>query len=57
MNQTLNNAQEVIRRSPVQETFPTGYVDQGLYLSEMTVFLNWLGKEFREDLIPGYGRL
>jgi len=50
-NQTLQNSQEVIQKSPVQETFPTAYVDQGLFLSEMTVFLNWLGMDFRQDLI------
>jgi len=50
-NQTLQNAKEVIQKSPVQETFPTAYVDQGLFLSEATVFFNWLGNDFRQDLI------
>lgn len=51
MKQTLLNAEEVIQLTPVQSNFPTAYINQGIYLNEVTVFMNWLGRDFRNDLI------
>lgn len=51
MNHTLMNAEEVIQLSPVQAGFPADYITQGIYLNERTVFMGWLGSDFRGDLI------